>query len=49
MAATGQHYMWMVDLLGHAVYVHEAKDLSKIISCEPNSSVWIAFSMLAEW
>jgi hypothetical protein len=49
MAATGQHCMWMVDLLGHAVYVHEAKDLSKTMSCEPNSSVWMAFSMLAEF
>jgi hypothetical protein len=44
MAATGQHYMWMVDLLHH-----EAKDLSKTMSCEPNSSVWMAFSMLAEF
>jgi hypothetical protein len=49
MAATGQHYMWMVDLLGHAVYLHEAKDLSKTMSCEPNSSVWMAFSMLTEF
>jgi hypothetical protein len=41
--------MWMVDLLGHAVYLHETKDLSKTMSCEPNSYVWMAFSMLAEF
>lgn len=44
-----QHYMWMVDLLGHAVYLHDAKDLNKTMSCEPNSFVWMTFSMLAEF
>jgi hypothetical protein len=48
-AAIVQHYMWMVDLLGHAVYLHYAKDLNKTMSCESNSFVWMTFSMLAEF
>ncbi len=44
-----QHYMCMFDLLGHAVYLHDAKDFNKTMSCEPNSFVWMTFSMLAEF
>jgi hypothetical protein len=38
IAATGQHYACMVDLLG----LHEAEELIKTMSCETSASVWKA-------
>jgi pentatricopeptide repeat protein len=42
IAATGQHYACMVDLLGRAGCLHEAEELIKTMSCEPSASVWKA-------
>jgi hypothetical protein len=42
IAATGQHYACMVDLLGRAGCLCEAEALIKTMSCEPSTSVWKA-------
>ncbi|CAK9204543.1 unnamed protein product, partial [Sphagnum troendelagicum] len=40
--ATLELYACMVDLLGRAGHLHEAEDLVKAMSCEPDIYVWVA-------
>ncbi|CAK9272508.1 unnamed protein product [Sphagnum jensenii] len=42
ISATLEHYTCMVGLLGRAGYMHEAKNLINMMSCESDSSVWRA-------
>ncbi|CAK9214662.1 unnamed protein product [Sphagnum troendelagicum] len=40
--ATLEHYAFMVDLLGRSDHLHEAEDLVKMMSWDPDAAVWMA-------
>jgi pentatricopeptide repeat protein len=42
LPATVEHNACMVGLLGHAGNLHEAEDIIKGMSCQPNETVWTA-------
>ncbi len=42
VSPTVEHYACMVDLFGRAGHLHEAEELIKTMSCEPNAPVWKA-------
>jgi pentatricopeptide repeat protein len=41
ISATLEHHTCMVDLLGHAGHLQEAKNVIKAIACKPNPDVWM--------
>ncbi len=40
VSPTVEHYACMVDLFGRAGHLHEAEEVIKTMSCEPNAPVW---------